>query len=215
MCFRVSRRVSFRVVWGLVLGPGRRLVVGSGWPDGPGGGGVPLGLANTVQVFLGTFGGGEDEAAGHLVDLRFVWGFHPENPRFSPVDTDDGAQLHALGVRGVDFGADKGVIGTIPPLLGGGGLGGGDGLRGRGGGWGGGFFLWGGGMAPSDESWDSKCHVEPFLSRVLVAGALGGGGFTLVGGGGPLFHRFLTLPIGPGHPRPYTLVLRIRVPHLP
>ena len=44
-----------------------------------------------------------------------AWVFHPDNPRFPPVDTGDGAHLHARGVRDVDFGADEGVVGTIPP----------------------------------------------------------------------------------------------------
>ena len=65
-------------------------------------------------MFLGTFGGGEEEATGHLVELVVVCVFHPDDPRFSPVDTGDGAHLHARGVRHVDFGADEGVVGTIP-----------------------------------------------------------------------------------------------------
>ena len=83
-------------------------------------GGFPLALANTGQVFLGTFGVGEEEATGHLVELGVVWVFHPDDPRFPPVNTGDGDHLHTRGVR--DFGADEGVVGTIPPLLGGGGV---------------------------------------------------------------------------------------------
>ena len=39
-------------------------------------------------------------------------------------------------------------------------------------------------MAASDESSDSQCHLEVFLSLVLVTGGLGGGGMALCGGGG-------------------------------
>ena len=104
-------------------------------------GGFPLALANTVQVFLGTLEGGEEEATGHLVELGVVWVFHPNDPRFPPVDTGGGVHLHARGVR--DYGADEGVVGTIPPpkvlgagvaSLAGAGLGGG----------GGGNSCWGG-----------------------------------------------------------------------
>ena len=183
---------------------------------GGGGVGFPLALANTVQVFLGTFGGREEEAIGHVVELGVIWVFHPADPRFSPVDTGDGAHLHACGIRDVDFGADDGVVGTM--LFGGGGgvvLGGGwPSWPGGGAGWGG-AFLGGGGMAPSNESSDSKAHVELFLSPVLVG--FGGWWFGLGrgGGGGLLFHRFLTLPITPQNPCPYPLILRPRVPHLP
>ena len=92
-----------------------------------GGRGLPLPLANTLEVFLGGFGGEEDEATGHLVVRGVARVFHPANSRFSPVDTGDSAQLHARGVRDVEFGADEGVVGTIPRPLGGGGgsLGGG------------------------------------------------------------------------------------------
>ena len=67
----------------------------------------------------------EEEAAGHLVECGIAWVFHPDNPRFPPVDTGDGAHLHALGVRDVDFGADEGVVGTMLGFVwgGGGGLG--------------------------------------------------------------------------------------------
>ena len=85
----------------------------------------------------------------------------------------------------MDFGADEGVVGTPPPLLGAvclvgwGGLGGRGGLRDRGG-----AFFGGGGTAPSVESSCSKCHLELFLSPILVTGGLAGGGLALVGWGG-------------------------------
>ena len=184
-------------VGGLVLGSDRGLVFGSGWPKGwGGGGGFPLALANTVQVFLGTLDGGEEEATGHLVELGVVWVFHLTDPHFAPVDTGDGAHLHARGVQHVDFGADEGVVYTIPPPpLGGVCLAGGVGLCGQGGL--GGLFLVGGGVAPSDESWDSKCHLELFLSPVLVNGVWGGW-FGLRGWGAPLS----PLPHPPNHPPP-------------
>ena len=103
-------------VRGSILGSVRGLVLGLGWPEGGGGGGgdgFPLALANAVEVVLGTLGGGEEEATGHLVERRVVWVFHPDDPRFPPVDTGDGAHLHARGVQAVDFGADEGVVGTI------------------------------------------------------------------------------------------------------
>ena len=89
-------------------------------------------------------------------------------------------------VRDVDFGAREGVAGTI--RKGGGGVVlGVAGLCGRGVGLGGaGPSLMGGGMAPSDESSDSKCHLQVFLSPVSVTGSLGDGGFAS-GGGGVLF----------------------------
>ena len=74
-----------------------------------------------LVVFLGGFGGGEDEAAGHLLEGAVAWVFHPDNPRFPQVDTGDGAHLHTRGGRVVDFGADEGVSGTRPPFWGGGG----------------------------------------------------------------------------------------------
>ena len=97
-------------------------------------------------MFLGGFGGGEEEATGHLVERGVFWVFHPSDPSFPPVDTSDGAHLYALGARDVDFGADEGVVGTIsPPFLGRAGcFGGAGGLCGPGGG-GGCFFLEGGG----------------------------------------------------------------------
>ena len=137
-------------VGGLVLGSISGLVFGSGWPEGWGRGGFPLALANTLEVFLGRFGAGEQETTGHLIERGVVWVFHPNEPYFPLVDTGDGAHLHARGVRDVDFGADEGVVGTILPPLGGGGgcLGGGGGLCGRGGGGlgrAGLFLIWGGG----------------------------------------------------------------------
>ena len=54
---------------------------------------------------------------GHLVELGVVWVFHLDHPRFPPIDTGDGAHLHARGVREVDFGADEGVVGGIPNLV--------------------------------------------------------------------------------------------------
>ena len=80
-------------------------------------GGFPLALANTVLVFLGTLGGGEEEATGHLVGCGVVWVFHPDDPRFLLVATGDSAHLQARGVRDLDFGADEGVVGTTttPP----------------------------------------------------------------------------------------------------
>ena len=127
-------------VGGLVLWSGRGLVFGSSWLEGSGGGGFPLALVNTVQVFLGTFGGGEQEATGHLVEPGVVWVFDPDDPRFSPVETGDSAHLHARGVRDVDFGADEGVVGTIPPHFGWVAF-----VAGGGGGGGGGRFFVGGG----------------------------------------------------------------------
>ena len=173
-----------------------------------------------LEVFLGGFGGGEEEATGHAVERGVVWVFHLDNPRFPPVHTGDGAHLHARGVRDVHFGADEGVVGTISPPLGGGGggswrrgwplwPGGGGGLGGAGL-----SLIGGGGAAPSDEPADSKCHLDVFLSPVLVTGGWG----VVVwpwGGGGFLFHRFLTLPITPHHRCPYPLILRPTVPHLP
>ena len=166
-------------------------------------------------MFLGTLGDGEEEATGHLIERGVVWVFHPYDPRFPPVDTADGAHLHARGVRDVDVGADERVLSTIPPPL----------WRGRGvvlgagvafvavGGLGGRACFLLGGLALSDESWDSKCYLEVFLSPVLVLGGLGGGGLAL--GGGFLFHRFLTLPITAHHPCPYPLILCPRVPPPP
>ena len=49
---------------------------------------------------------------------------------------------------------------------------------------GGGDSLGGEGMPPSDESSDSKAHLELFLSPVLVTGRWGGGGLALGRGGG-------------------------------
>ena len=220
MCFGVSEGVSLGVCWGVSLGVRQGVSLRVRLARRLGGRGVcgPLAVANTVQVFLGTFGGGEEEATGHLSELGVVWVFHPNDPRFSPVDTGDGAHLHAGGVRDGDFGADEGVVGTVPPPFGGGGgvvLGAGVAFV-AGGLEGGGRFWFGGGMAPSDESSDSKAHLELFLSSVLVIGGLGGGGLALLGGrGGLLFHSFLTLPITPHHPCPYPLILRPCVPHLP
>ena len=127
------------------------------------GGGFPLTLANTVQVFLGTLGAGEEEATGHLVELGVVWVFHPDDPCFPTMDTGDGARLHACGVRVVDFGTDGGVVRTTPPPLGGGGvvLAAGVAFVARGGGLGGQrFLLLLGGVAPSNENaiWGFSCH---------------------------------------------------------
>ena len=126
------------------------------------GGGFALALANTVQVFLGTLGGGKEEATGHLRALGVVWVFHPDDPYFSPMDTGDGARLHACGVRVVDFGTDGGSSAPSPPL-GGGGFSWGRGwpLCPGGGGLGGGrFLLLLGGVAPSNENaiWGFSCH---------------------------------------------------------
>ena len=168
--FGVTRGVSFGVSQGVSLRV--RLARRRG------GGGFPLALANTLEVFLGRFRGGEEEATGHLVERGVASVFHPNDSRFPPVDTGHGAHLHARGVRHVDFGADEGVVGTSRPPLPfvGGCLGGGGGLCGRRGGLGAGLSLIGGrgGMAPSDESSDSKCHLEVFSSPVLVTWPWGG-----------------------------------------
>ena len=119
-------------VRGLVLGSVRGKSSGQAGPKAGAGGGFPFALANMLEVFLGGLGEGKEEAAGHLVERGVAWVFPPDNPRFPPVDTGDGAHLHACGVRDVDFGANEGVVGTIPPPKGGC-LGGGGGLCGRGG----------------------------------------------------------------------------------
>ena len=196
-----SRAVSFGVCQGVSLGVrqgvslrlrlARRLV-------GGGGGCFALALANMVQVFLGNLGGGEGEAMGQLAKLGFVWVFHLDDPRFPPVDTSDGAHLHTRGVWDVDFGAEEGVVGTAPAFFWGGVVLGAGVAYVAGGGLGGGrFLLGGGGVAPYDESSDSKCHLELFVSPGLVTRGSGGGGLAWGGGGGLLFHRFLTLPITP------------------
>ena len=146
-----------------------------------GGGGFPFALANMLKVFLGGLGVGNEKAAGHLVECGVARVFHLDNPCFRPADTGhgDGAHLHARGVRDVDFGADEGVVGTIPPppplrgefCLGGRGCplwpGGG---RGRGcplwpsGAGGGGYLLLGGGWLhpmshPTQNAiWRFSCH---------------------------------------------------------
>ena len=94
---------------------------GSGWPEGLGGGGVfPLALAKTVQLFLGTFGGGEEEATGHFVELEVVSVFHQDDPRFSAMDTGDGAHLHAVGYGTWTLVPTRGSAAPSPPLGGGG-----------------------------------------------------------------------------------------------
>ena len=60
------------------------------------GGGLGLGLANTLKVFMGGVGGGEEEVAGDLVELGVVWVFNPDNRRLCTVDTAHGADLQAL-----------------------------------------------------------------------------------------------------------------------
>ena len=63
-----------------------------------GGGAGLLGLANTLNVFMGGLGGGEEEVAsnlGELGNLRVAWELHPYNARLFLVDTAHGAQLHA------------------------------------------------------------------------------------------------------------------------
>ena len=99
----------------------------------------------------------------------------------------------------MDLGATDGVVGTIPPPLGGGGvvLGAGLAFVALGGGFKGGvLFRGGGGMAPSHESSNSKRLLGfclPFLPPFLVAGGWGGR-FGLGGGGSLFLQPFLTLP---------------------
>ena len=140
-------------------------------------------------------------AASHLVERGVAWVVHPDTPRFPPVDTGDGARLHARGIQDVDFSADEGIVGGITKR--GRGLSPGGVAFVAGGAWGGGgavsFF---GGGPPSDESSDSKCHLEVFLSQILVTGGLRVGGLALGGVGGFLFHRVLTLPTLSHVPQP-------------
>ena len=203
---------------GFILGFVGVLVFGPSCPKagaGRGGGAFPLAIANTFQVFSGTLGGGEKEATGHLVELGVVWVFHLDHPRFPPVDTGDGAHLHTRALRDVDFGADGGVVGTIPPPLGGevvlwplwpGSAWGGWGAFpfGGGGGWLHQMSHW-----TQNAIWSFSCHHFWWL-RVwgVVVWPWGAGGARI------LFHGFVSLPIAPHHPCPYPLILRPRVPHL-
>ena len=114
-------------------------------------------------MLLGTFGGGEDEATGHLVEPGVVWVFHPGDPRFSLVDAGNCAHLHAPGLRNVVFGVHVGVLGTIPPPPP----------------WGG-FVLGAGGF-----------FLEAGVAFVAGGGAWGGAFLVVVGGGWlhPTSHR--------------------------
>ena len=103
---------------GLVLGFVGGLVFGAGWPEGwgGGGGGLPLAVVNTLEVFLGSLRGGREEAAGHLVERGVAWVFHPDNPRFPPVDTGGSAHLHGRGVRLWTLVPTRGSSAPSPPL---------------------------------------------------------------------------------------------------
>ena len=83
------------LVFGLVVGfvseSGRGLVFRSGCAEGWGVGGFLLAFANTVQLFMGTLGGGEEEATGHLVELGVARVLHPDDPFFPPMDSANGA----------------------------------------------------------------------------------------------------------------------------
>ena len=183
MCFLVTRGVSFGVcrwvsLWGWSLGPTGMNARGDA-------GGFPLALANTLEVFLGSLGGGEEEAAGHPVERGVAGVFHSENPaflRWTPLTV----------LTSTPMGYGRWIWVPTQGLLGGGPVS---------------YCVRG--MAPSDESLDSKCHLEVFLSPILVTRGLGDGGSAFAGGGGvplsqllhPPNHRPASLPISP-HPPP-------------
>ena len=207
-------RLVLGFVGGLVFGSGRGLVFGSTWPEGSGGGGgwlspCPCQHGPSDPGNLGRWGRGGD---GHLVELGVFWVFHPDDHRFHPVDTGDGAHLHTRGVRNADFGADEGVVGTHTPPKGGC-LGGRGGLRGRGGagGGGGGVSCWGGG----GDGFMRRVIEFKMPSGGFLVTSFGdwgfGGGFGRGGRGAPLSplpyppnHPPPSLPISPHPPAPYT-----------
>ena len=174
--FWVTWGFSHRVWVGRRLGPGERLS-------------SPCEHAQGVHGRPWGWGRG-----GHRQHRRVWYCLHPDNARPSPVDTAHGAHLHAPLLRAVDLGADDGVIDPPPPRVGRGiCLGGEGGLCGRGGiAWG--FLFLGWGLAPFDESSDSKCIVEIFLPPLLVVGSSGDGCLVFVGGGSLFLRLFLTPP---------------------
>ena len=86
--------VSIGVIFGVTLGFCQGVSLRGRLARRPGGGGLGLGLANTLKVFMGGLVGGEEEV-GNLVELGVVGVFHPDNPRLPPVDTAHDAHLHA------------------------------------------------------------------------------------------------------------------------
>ena len=59
--------ISFGVCWGVSLGLSEGVSLRVRLARGLGGRGFSLAVGNTLKVFLGDLGGGEEEAMGHLV----------------------------------------------------------------------------------------------------------------------------------------------------
>ena len=112
------------------------MVVGWGWfrlgvSQGARGfsGGLCLLLPHRfLPIGFGFFGGGEEEAVGHLVKGGVAWVFHPDNTTLVAMDTASGVHLHPPGVGDAGDSPDDWVLGTVAYLEGwGGGFGGGGG----------------------------------------------------------------------------------------
>ena len=116
---------SLFCLFSLSTGLGVSLVVGWGWS----GWGLVWGLEGLVLVFafffsphrfspigFGFLGGGEEEAADHLVKGGLAWVLHPDNTTLVAMDTANGAHLHTPGVGDVGDGPDDWVLGTVAHL---------------------------------------------------------------------------------------------------
>ena len=111
-----------RLHWGLFWGPEGLVVVFAFFFPPPPHRFSPIGF--------GFFGGGQEEAAGHLVKGGVAWVFHLDNTTLVAMDPTNGAELQPPVAGDVGDGPDHWVLGTVAHLWG----------------WGGGFGRGGGGL---------------------------------------------------------------------